>query len=127
MISRVASAFFLVLVAFTIFAAATTTTVTVTATPPPPTATPAPASQCNTGPVQCCNSIQSASNPVVGLLTGLLGILIEPITAIVGLSCSPIDILGIGGNSCNAQAVCCENNSFNGLIALGCSPVNLNL
>ncbi|KAG7088861.1 hypothetical protein E1B28_012815 [Marasmius oreades] len=27
----------------------------------------------------------------------------------------------------NAQTVCCEDNTFNGVIALGCTPINLNL
>ncbi|KAJ3512144.1 hypothetical protein NLJ89_g3695 [Agrocybe chaxingu] len=63
----------------------------------------------------------------VTLLLGLLGLVVQPINAIVGLTCNPISVIGIGGNSCTAQPVCCQNNSFNGLIAIGCTPVNLNL
>ncbi|TFK37460.1 fungal hydrophobin-domain-containing protein [Crucibulum laeve] len=90
---------------------------------------PPPASSCTTGPVQCCNSVQAAnnlSNPVT-LLLGLLGVVVGSLTGQVGVTCSPISVIGIGGNSCSAQAVCCSNNSFNGLVALGCSPVNLSL
>ncbi|KAF8875137.1 hypothetical protein BD779DRAFT_1678405 [Infundibulicybe gibba] len=43
------------------------------------------------------------------------------------MTCSPISAIGLGGNSCSAQPVCCSNNSFNGIVALGCTPVNLNL
>ncbi|KAJ3516277.1 hypothetical protein NLJ89_g1223 [Agrocybe chaxingu] len=83
--------------------------------------------QCNTGPIQCCQSVQTAgSSPLAGLL-GLLGVVVGPIDALVGLTCNPISVIGIGGNSCTAQPVCCTNNSFNGLIALGCTPINLNL
>ncbi|EEB89522.1 hypothetical protein MPER_12369, partial [Moniliophthora perniciosa FA553] len=35
-----------------------------------------------------------------------------------GVTCSPISALGLSGNSCNAQTVCCENNSFHGRVAL---------
>ncbi|KAF8980551.1 hydrophobin-263 [Cyathus striatus] len=83
--------------------------------------------QCNTGTVQCCNSVQQASNPLVGLLAGLLGIVLGPITGQVGLTCSPLSVIGIGGNSCTAQPVCCTGNSFSGLIVLGCTPININL
>ncbi|CAA7269621.1 unnamed protein product [Cyclocybe aegerita] len=65
--------------------------------------------------------------PILGPLLGILGLVINPINAIVGVTCSPIDVIGIGGNSCSAQPVCCQNNSFNGIIAIGCTPVNLNL
>jgi len=84
---------------------------------------------CNTGPVQCCDSVQdskslAASEPgLFGLITALVG----PITAQVGLTCSPISALAIAGNSCSSQPVCCENNSFNGVVALGCSPINVNV
>ncbi|KAF6749982.1 fungal hydrophobin [Ephemerocybe angulata] len=88
---------------------------------------PIPASQCNTGPIQCCNSLQAANTPAVSTLLGLLGIVVQPITALVGLTCSPISIIGLPGNSCSAQPVCCTNNSFNGLVAIGCTPVNINL
>lgn len=100
------------------------TTVTVTA---PPTTTTAPASQCNTGSLQCCNSVQSASSGAVGLLLGLLGVVLQDLTVLVGITCSPLSVIGVGGNSCSAQPVCCENNSFNGIIAIGCTPININL
>ncbi|KAF9460400.1 fungal hydrophobin [Collybia nuda] len=80
--------------------------------------------QCNTGAIQCCNSVTQANNPVAALLIGLLGIVVGPNVA-VGLTCSPLSVIGIGGNSCTQQPVCCQNNSFNGLIAIGCSPINI--
>ncbi|KAF9442681.1 fungal hydrophobin, partial [Macrolepiota fuliginosa MF-IS2] len=82
---------------------------------------------CNTGTQLCCNSAQSASDPVTALLTGLLGLNLGSVTGLIGLTCSPLSVAGVGGNSCTAQPVCCSNNSFNGLIALGCSPININL
>ena len=43
---------------------------------------------------------------------GLLGIVLDGVTAQVGLTCSPISVIGVGsGSACSAQAVCCENNS----------------
>ncbi|KAF8870878.1 hydrophobin-251 [Infundibulicybe gibba] len=82
---------------------------------------------CNTGALQCCNQLQSSSNTDLASLAGLLGIDLGSITGLVGLSCSPISVAGIGGNSCSAQPACCTNNSFSGVLALGCSPINLNL
>ncbi|THU98549.1 fungal hydrophobin [Dendrothele bispora CBS 962.96] len=99
-------------------------TVTVTA---PPTTTTVAVSQCNTGPIQCCNSVQSASSNAVGLLLGLLGVVLGDANVLVGVTCSPISVIGVGGNSCTAQPVCCENNNFNGIIAIGCTPINLGL
>ncbi|KAL0948210.1 hypothetical protein HGRIS_010816 [Hohenbuehelia grisea] len=71
-----------------------------------------PASQCNTGSLQCCNSVQSSKSSVVGLLAGLLGIVLGPLDVLVGVTCSPISVIGVGGNSCTAQPVCCTGNSF---------------
>ncbi|KAJ3559018.1 hypothetical protein NP233_g11367 [Leucocoprinus birnbaumii] len=39
---------------------------------------------CNTGSVQCCNSVQDASSEGVSQLTGLLGIALGPITGLIG-------------------------------------------
>ncbi|KAF8884852.1 fungal hydrophobin-domain-containing protein, partial [Infundibulicybe gibba] len=101
------------------------------ATAVPRTTTPTtPASQCNTGGLQCCNSSQESSNADLGLtsLLGLLGVVVGALTwSSGGVTCSPISAIGLGGNSCSAQPVCCSNNSFNGIVALGCTPVNLNL
>ncbi|KAK7472298.1 sc3 hydrophobin [Stygiomarasmius scandens] len=90
-------------------------------------ATPVRRDQCNTGSLQCCNSVQSASSPAVAGLLGLLGVVVQDVTAQVGLTCNPISVIGVGGNSCSAQPVCCENNNFNGAVALGCTPINVNL
>ncbi|KAF9547857.1 hydrophobin-251 [Agrocybe pediades] len=83
--------------------------------------------QCNTGSILCCNQTESASSSIGQALLGLFGIPIGSVSGLIGISCSPISVIGIGGNSCSAQPVCCTNNSFNGVIALGCFPINLNL
>ncbi|TFK96593.1 hydrophobin, partial [Pterulicium gracile] len=78
--------------------------------------------------VQCCNSVQKASDKgPVGLLLGLLGVVIKDLNVLVGLTCSLITGIGAGSSGCNAQPVCCENNTFNGLIAIGCIPIIINL
>ncbi|KDQ26241.1 class I hydrophobin superfamily [Pleurotus ostreatus PC15] len=100
-----------------------TTTVTVTTKPSP---TPISPNQCNTNKIQCCNSVQSSDAPLLTGLLGLLGIVLQGVIPI-GVTCSPISVIGIGGNSCSAQTVCCENNTFNGVIAIGCTPINIDL
>ncbi|KDR74252.1 hypothetical protein GALMADRAFT_99260 [Galerina marginata CBS 339.88] len=86
-----------------------------------------PASQCNTGDLQCCNSVQSATSPSAIAALALVDVAVGSVTGLVGITCSPISAIGVGGNSCSAQPVCCSNNSFNGVVAIGCTPVNINL
>ncbi|KAK7470374.1 hypothetical protein VKT23_001801 [Stygiomarasmius scandens] len=86
-----------------------------------------PASQCNTAPVQCCNTVGKASDPAIAKELGIIGVVVQDVNALVGVTCTPISVIGVGGNSCSANPVCCENNSFNGLVALGCVPVDLSL
>ncbi|KAF8069847.1 fungal hydrophobin-domain-containing protein [Lyophyllum atratum] len=86
----------------------------------------AAASQCNTGEVQCCNSLKNASDENVSSLLGFLNIAVQDLTAQVGLGCSPISAIGIAGNSCTSQPVCCTGNQFNGLVVVGCTPINVN-
>ncbi len=60
---------------------------------------PIPASQCNTGPVQCCQTVQKAGDSPAKTLIGLLGIVVENLDVVVGLTCSPLSVIGIGGTS----------------------------
>ncbi|XP_006461634.1 hypothetical protein AGABI2DRAFT_71560 [Agaricus bisporus var. bisporus H97] len=79
------------------------------------------------GDVSCCNSLQEASDPVVTLLAGLLGIVLGPVEGLIGLTCNPISVIG-GGNDCSSQTVCCTGNNFSGgLLVVGCSPIDLSL
>ncbi|THV06849.1 fungal hydrophobin [Dendrothele bispora CBS 962.96] len=91
---------------------------------PKPATSSIPASQCNIGSLQCCNAITDISNPAVQVLATLLG---RPTLTtsdnLVGLTCDPVTVIGIGGASCSSQLVCCQDNSFNGIIAFGCIPV----
>ncbi|KAG7442193.1 fungal hydrophobin, partial [Guyanagaster necrorhizus] len=85
------------------------------------------ASSCSSGDLQCCTSVQSGDSSAVSALLGLLGVVLSDVTALVGITCIPITIVGVGSTGCNQQTVCCENNSFNGLIAIGCVPINIEL
>ncbi|KAH0834007.1 hydrophobin [Lanmaoa asiatica] len=83
--------------------------------------------QCNTGDINCCNSVQTL-NQANGLLAtlGLVDVAAQ-VGALVGVTCSPISAVGIGsGCTAQQQPVCCKNNNYNGLVNLGCSPINLN-
>ncbi|KAM5541799.1 hypothetical protein V8D89_004528 [Ganoderma adspersum] len=85
-----------------------------------------PPSSCSTGPIQCCNTVEKASDSGAAAILGLLGIVLQDLNVLVGLSCSPISVIGVGGsNSCSATAVCCQNNNVGGLISIGCVPVQL--
>ncbi|KAK0212037.1 hydrophobin-251 [Armillaria fumosa] len=80
-----------------------------------------------TGTVQCCESTKSVSLGPIQTLLGLLGVVISDLTADVSMTCSPITVLSVGRTECNNQVICCDNNSFNGLVALGCMPINISL
>ncbi|KAH7919200.1 fungal hydrophobin [Leucogyrophana mollusca] len=85
-------------------------------------------SECDTGSLSCCNSVQAADSSAVTSLLGLLGLVLGDLTGNVGLGCSPITAVGTGsGATCTQEPVCCTNDYYNGLINVGCSPVNLNL
>ncbi|KAI0644921.1 hydrophobin 2 [Trametes meyenii] len=90
-------------------------------------ATPLEARQtCSTGAIQCCQHTATANDASVAAILGLLGVVVQDVTALVGLDCSPINVVGVGsGNACSANAVCCENNNVGGLISIGCLPVTL--
>ncbi|KAH9849348.1 fungal hydrophobin [Lenzites betulinus] len=83
-------------------------------------------STCSTGALQCCDSVEKASDPAAAGILSLLGIVVQSVDVLVGLTCSPVTVIGVGGPSaCSAQAVCCQNNSFGSLISIGCAPVSL--
>ncbi|KAI0343784.1 fungal hydrophobin [Trametopsis cervina] len=129
-------AFFYALFAFSVLAVATpwgaptttpatTKTITVTATAPGTTTTES-AGNCNTGPIQCCQSTEAASSPAGSLLLGLLGLVVNGVDVLLGINCSPISVIGIGsGSTCEAEPVCCQDNAVGGLISIGCIPISL--
>ncbi|KAI0371971.1 fungal hydrophobin [Pilatotrama ljubarskyi] len=81
---------------------------------------------CSTGAIQCCQSVTESNSASASLLLGLLGVVLGDITGLIGLGCSPINVVGVGsGNACSANAVCCENNNVGGLLSIGCLPIEL--
>jgi hypothetical protein len=84
---------------------------------------------CQTGPVQCCNTVEDKDHlsPETIKALGLVNVLVGDIGAAVGANCNPVTVIGAGGAGCASAPVCCENNSFHGIVALGCVPVNVGL
>ncbi|KAF8174059.1 hydrophobin-251 [Pholiota molesta] len=74
---------------------------------------------CNTGKVQCCNSLAASNTSGFSQMFELLGISLNGVTGQVGVVCSPISV--------GAPASCCSENHFNGLLAVGCTPINVAL
>ncbi|KAI0708783.1 hydrophobin [Cerioporus squamosus] len=90
------------------------------------TPAPAPDASCSTGTIQCCQSTAKASDPAAAGILKSIGVVVQDVDALVGLTCSPITVIGVGsGDACDAQAVCCEDNSHGSLISIGCVPVTL--
>ncbi|KDQ62791.1 hypothetical protein JAAARDRAFT_190066 [Jaapia argillacea MUCL 33604] len=82
--------------------------------------------QCNTGSLQCCNSMQNYNSTTVANLLSPLDVVLQGLTGQAGITCSPITVLGGGLESnCDAHPVCCIDNSRGNLISLGCIPFSL--
>ncbi|KAI0737148.1 fungal hydrophobin-domain-containing protein [Daedaleopsis nitida] len=90
-------------------------------------ATPTPTPDaCTTSQIQCCEQVVPAGSSTVAPVLKALDIVVQDVTALVGLTCSPITVVGVGaGDSCSAQTVCCENNAVGGLVSIGCVPIIL--
>ncbi|KAH9846315.1 hypothetical protein C2E23DRAFT_853419 [Lenzites betulinus] len=57
-----------------------------------------PASSCSTAPIQCCNTVTSASSASAADVLAALGVVVQDVNALVGLTCSPISVIGVGGS-----------------------------
>ncbi|KAK7030937.1 sc3 hydrophobin [Paramarasmius palmivorus] len=62
-----------------------------------------PASSCSTGPIECCNTVTNASDPSATKILGLLGIVLQDLNVLVGLTCTPVTVIGAGGSGCSAN------------------------
>ncbi|KAL1758758.1 hydrophobin 6 [Schizophyllum commune] len=81
--------------------------------------------QCNSGTLQCCESTTEAKDIDRVLLSSLLGVDVGSITGLIGKNCSPVSVVGVGaGSTCATQTVCCDGDSFDGLVNLGCKSGN---
>ncbi|EAU81903.1 hypothetical protein CC1G_06114 [Coprinopsis cinerea okayama7 len=82
--------------------------------------------QCEGGTVQCCASYQKATdlNAEWTKWLGFLNINARQVDANVGFTCTGVKAGGIGGAaSCTQQKLCCTNSNFNGVVAIGCTPI----
>lgn len=70
----------------------------VLATASPTPNTPAPQS-CSTGPIQCCNQVQSASSSLASVLLGAVGVVVQDLNLPIGIACAPITGIGLGTGS----------------------------
>ncbi|OCH87283.1 hypothetical protein OBBRIDRAFT_796351 [Obba rivulosa] len=75
----------------------------------------------------CCDSVGSASSPVIAAALALLGIVINDVDTVVGIGCIPITIIGVGStSSCtDGTAVTCTSTEVNGLLGIGCIPITI--
>ncbi|KAJ7772250.1 hydrophobin 2 [Mycena metata] len=85
-------------------------------TPPPPVTPPTSN--------QCCSSVVPSSSTAASAVAALLGLDLTGLAVDVGLSCSPITVIG---NNCGSTTVVCDapDKEWGGLIAINCIPVTL--
>ncbi|KAF7291181.1 Hydrophobin 2 [Mycena indigotica] len=75
-------------------------------------------------PPLCCKSVESSVSSAVGVVAGLLGLDLTGLNVPIGLSCSPITVVG---NNCGDTSVVCDapQQEWGGLIAINCLPITL--
>ncbi|KAG2749248.1 fungal hydrophobin [Suillus brevipes Sb2] len=84
--------------------------------------------QCNTGEIQCCDNSTSYDSYDAQKAFDQVGLVdvAAVVGAFVGLDCSGISVVGTSsGCEANQEPLCCEDNSYNGLVNLGCTPINV--
>ncbi|KAF7290433.1 Hydrophobin 2 [Mycena chlorophos] len=97
-----------------IFAVATVVVAAPNSTPPVTT----PSSN------QCCASVVPSTSTAASAVAALVGLDLTGLDVPVGLSCSPITVIG---NNCGGTSVTCDapEAEWNNLIAINCIPITL--
>ncbi|KAI0093278.1 hypothetical protein BDY19DRAFT_923062 [Irpex rosettiformis] len=73
----------------------------------------------------CCDSTESANSAAGSALLSLLGIDLSDLNVLLGLTCSPISVVGVGsGSECSGTTVSCSNGIVGG-VGIGCVPISL--
>ncbi|KAI0633568.1 hydrophobin [Trametes polyzona] len=90
-------------------------------------ATPTPGAggpTCQTGSLQCCNSLQDPSSKSMQSILALLGLGLQDTDAQVGLDCNPISVIGVDNKGgCSQQTACCDDHAVANGVSVGCLPV----
>ncbi|KAJ7184902.1 fungal hydrophobin [Mycena filopes] len=73
---------------------------------------------------QCCNSVVTSTSSAASAVAALLGLDLTGLDVPIGLSCSPITVVG---NNCGSTTVTCDapDKEWGGLIAINCIPITL--
>ncbi|KAJ7262489.1 hydrophobin 2 [Mycena rebaudengoi] len=73
---------------------------------------------------QCCSSVVPSSSSAASVVAALVGLDLTGLDVLVGLSCSPITVVG---NNCGDTTVTCSapDKEWGGLIAINCIPITL--
>ncbi|KAJ7271477.1 fungal hydrophobin [Mycena rebaudengoi] len=70
----------------------------------------------------CCESVVSSASAAASAVGAVLGLDLTGLNVDVGLSCSPITVIG---NNCGGTSVTCDapEEQWGGLIAINCIPI----
>ena len=74
-----------------------------------------------------CQNVEDANSNAAQSLTGLLGIVLGNSSSPVGINCSPIDDPTSAAEGTYVLDCTNGNNDFNGLVVVGCTPVDQEL
>ena len=55
-----------------------------------------PASSCTTGALQCCSTVGSSTDPTIANELAAIGVILQGVDILVGLTCSAITVIGVG-------------------------------
>ncbi|OCH87740.1 hypothetical protein OBBRIDRAFT_795903 [Obba rivulosa] len=86
-------------------------------------------SQCDTSSINCCDNVSTPANSS-DVRTVMKALRLDWVSddTPVGTGCSSGGIVSVGGGTtCQSIPVCCEGNSFDGLIGIGCLVIPITI
>ncbi|KAJ6597542.1 hydrophobin 2 [Mycena vulgaris] len=74
--------------------------------------------------LQCCSNVEPSSSSAASIVAAALGLDLTGLVVDVGLSCSPITVIG---NNCGGTTVTCDapEEEWGDLIAINCIPITV--
>jgi hypothetical protein len=74
----------------------------------------------------CCNSVTTASDPAAATILKSIGVVVQDVNALVGLTCTDVTVIGDSATCGSTQTeVSCQDNSHAELISVSCVPVTV--